>query len=287
MLVRVFVPLALAVSIAVPSTQSQKAIIVTVVDQSGAAVKDVVAADLAVVEDGATREVVEVTPATDPMTIALIVDTTKPAMGRNAPTQELRAGLGSFVKVVHAASPQSLIGVWEFGGAGVMTLKPTAKTEDVIKKVTRVFPGQQPAGVMLEALVDASKELNKKGVGPRRIVVGISFDSPEASTVEPRQVALEMRKAGVNFWAISIGGAGSASAGRDLILDNVTTASGGLRLTAVTGTSIESQLKSIAEALTSQYIVTYARPAGAPSTVTDIRAVSKKGMKALTAPWVQ
>ena len=295
--VRVALAVALAAIVAIPAApvaQEQKRIIVTVVDQSGAAVRNVTVEDLAVVEDGATRKVVEVKPATDPMTIAILVDNTKPTMGKNAPTQELRAALTTFVKIVQGASPESQIGLWEFAGAGIMIQKPTAKTDDLLKRISKMFPGQQPGGVLLEALVDASKELSKKGIGPRRIILSISFNSPEASTMEARDVAIAMRKAGVNFWAVQASGNGDNSAAssgtsmtRDLVLNNVTRASGGMRLTGVSAIALEAQVKSIADALTSQYIVTYERPASAPSSVTDIQAVSKKGMKALTAPWVQ
>jgi hypothetical protein len=277
---------ALAASLVLPAGQSQKSLIVTVLDQSGAAVKDVTPADLAVVEDGATRDVTEVKPATDPMTIAILIDTTKPPMGKDAPTREVRAALTAFVKTIQAASPESAIGLWEFGGAGVMTQKPTVKTEELTKKINRIFPGQQPGGVLLEALVDASKELSKKETGPRRVIVAISLNSSEVSTIQPRDVAIAMRKAGVNFWAVSVGSSQGNSAARDLILENVTAASGGERLTGVSATSLEKQVRSIADALTSQYVVTYTRPAGV-SAVTNIQAVSKKGMKALTTPWVQ
>jgi hypothetical protein len=294
--VRVALAVVLAAAVVVPGSlnQEQKAIIVTVLDKSGAAVRDATVEDLSVVEDGATRKVVEVKPATDPMTIAILVDNTKPPMGKNAPTQELRAALTTFVKTVQGASPESQIGLWEFAGAGVMIQKPTAKTDDVLKRINKMFPAQQPGGVMLEALVDASKELSKKGTGPRRIILSVSFNSPEVSTMEPRDVAVAMRKAGVNFWAVQVDSYGDTSAAsnataatRDLVLNNVPPASGGMRLTGVSPISLEAQVKSIADALTSQYIVTYTRPAGAPSTVSDIQAVSKKGMKALTGPWVQ
>ena len=276
-----------------PVAQSQKSIIVTVVDDSGAPVKGVTPADLVVQEDASTREVVDVKPAAEPMTIALLVDNTKPTMGKEAPTRELRAGLTAFVGAVQAASPESAIGIWEFAGAGVMTQKPTVKAEDLTKKINRMFPSQQSGGVMLEALVDASKELSKKGLGPRRVIVSVSFNSPEVSTIEPREVAIAMRKAGVNYWAVAIesnqdattSSQGSTPA-RELIINNVTAASGGMRVGGVTATSLESQMKRLAEAITSQYIVTYARPDGAPAP-TAIQAVSKKGMKALTAPWVQ
>lgn len=292
MLVRMILPVVLAASLAPVVSQSQKNVLVTVLDQSGAPVKDVGPADLAVQEDQSMREVVSVTPATDPMTVAILVDNTKPQIGRNAPTQELRAALNTFVKTIQAASPESQIGIWEFAGAGVMTQKPTVKTEDLTKKINRMFPAQQPGGVMLEALADASKELSKKGIGPRRVILSVSFNSPEVSEVDPREVALAMRKAGVSYWAVSISGngdsstqSGGGSASRELIMNNVTQASGGLRLTGVTAISLEAQVKSIADALLSQYLVTYARPDGAAAN--DIRAVSKKGQKALTSPWVQ
>jgi hypothetical protein len=289
-LIALWVATALALA---PAAQKQKSIIVTVVDRAGAAVKDVTAADLAVQEDDATREVVEVKPMTEPLTIALLVDNTKPTMGKEAPTRELRAGLNAFVSTVQGAIPESAIGIWEFAGAGVMTQKPTVKTEDLTKKINHMFPSQQTGGVMLEALVDASKELSKKGLGPRRVIVSVSLNSPEVSTVDPRDVAKEMRKAGVNFWAVSIAenqDANTSSQGgspnRELILTSVTAATGGMRVSGVSGTSLEAQLTQVARALTSQYLVTYARPDGAPEPAV-IQAVSKKGMKALTAPWVQ
>jgi len=279
----------LAAVLAVP-VQSQKSIIVTVLDPAGAVVKGVGPGDLAVREDTATREVVDVKPATEPMAIALIVDNTKPTMGKDAPTQELRAGLASFVKKVQAASPESTIGIWEFAGAGVMTQKPTVKTEDLTKRISHMFPSQQSGGVMLEALVDASKELGKRSVSPRRIIVSVSFNSPEVSTIEPRDVAIEMRKAGVSFWAVSIQANSDAStssqgssAAREVILTNATAASGGMRMSGVTAISLEAQMVKIADALTSQYIVTYARPADAAKPQA-IEAVSTKGMRALTAP---
>ena len=52
------------------------------------------------------REVVDVKPAAEPMTIALLVDNTKPTMGKEAPTRELRAGLTAFVAEDTAGEPR-------------------------------------------------------------------------------------------------------------------------------------------------------------------------------------
>ena len=282
-----------ALALATTSTQSQKSIVVTVLDQSGAAVKDVSAADLAVQENGTMREVVDVKPDTDPFTIALLVDNTKPMVGQEVPTRELRAGLTTFVQKIQQASPESTIGIWEFAGAGVMTQKPTVKTADLTKNISHMFPSQQSGGVMLEALVDASKEVSKKGTNPRRVIVSVSFNSVEASSILPQDVANTMRKAGVNYWAVTIqanqdvvSNAGGAAA-REAIMDAITAASGGAKLSGVTAISLDSQMGKIADALLSQHLVTYARPADAPAVISSIQAVSKKGMKALTAPWIQ
>jgi hypothetical protein len=270
----------------------ERSILVTVLDQAGAPVKDAKPADLAVTEDGAVREVIDVKPAADPLTIALLIDTTTPTMGTNAPTQELRAGLLAFVKAIQGASPESQIGMWEFAGAGVQTVKFTPKTEDLTKRIQRMFPTKQSGGVLLEALVDASKELSKKA-GHRRVIVSVSFNSPEVSTIEPKLVAEAVGKAGVSFWAISIQSNASASTSsqgstptREVILDNVTRRTGGVRLTGVTATALEAQLKSIADALLSQYEVTYVRPEGAPNPE-QIEPVSKRGATTLMAPWMR
>jgi hypothetical protein len=279
------------VPVAIQSSR-ERSILVTVLDQAGAPVRDVKPADLAVSEDGATREVIDVKPAADPLTIALLVDTSTPTMGVDAPTQELRTGLATFVKTIQGASPESQIGLWEFAGAAVQTVKFTAKTEDLTKKILRMFPTRQSGGVLLEALVDASKELAKKA-GHRRVIVSVSFNSPEVSTIEPKLVAEAVGKAGGSFWAISIQSNATASTSsqggtptREVILDNVTARTGGRRLTGVAATALEAQLKSIADALLSQYELTYVRPAGAPDAA-RIDPVSRRGAKVLMTPWMR
>jgi hypothetical protein len=155
-----------------------------------------------------------------------------------------------------------------------------------------MFPTKQSGGVLLEALVDASKELAKKA-GHRRVIVSVSFNSPEVSAIEPKLVAEAVAKAGGSFWAISIQSNATASTTsqggtptREVILDNVTARTGGRRLTGVSAAALETQLKSIADALLSQYEVTYVRPAGAPDAA-RIDPVSRRGAKVMMTPWMR
>ncbi len=285
---------ALVIALAAAGAQSQKSIIVTVLDPSGTPVRKVSPADLAVREGTEPREIVDVKPATEPMAIALLVDNTKPMAGQETPTRELRAGLTTFVQKIQQAMPETAIGIWEFAGAGVMAQKPTVKTAGLTKNVSHMFPRQQSGRVMLEARVEASRELSHRGSSPRRVIVSVSFNSAEASTILPQDVANAMHRAGVNYWAVSIqanpdavGNSQGNGAARDLIMTRITAASGGSHLTGVTAISLESQLAQVADALLSQQVVAFARPDGAPEAIGSIEAVSKKGLKVLTTPLIQ
>ena len=56
----------------------EKSILVTVLDKSGAPIKDLTAAEFVVTEDGKRREVTGAELATEPLFVSVIVHTSKP-----------------------------------------------------------------------------------------------------------------------------------------------------------------------------------------------------------------
>ena len=99
------------------------------------------------------------------------------------------------------------------------------------------------------------------------------------------QAAENIHKSGATVWKISIRGTSASSSNREEVLNVVTRASGGMRLTAVEATGLESMLKSVANSLLSQYTVTFTRPANAEVKSTQME--TKKGGKVLLTPWMR
>ncbi len=89
----------------------QKPALVTVVAEARGPVANLGPRDLVVREDQATRDVLDVRPATEPIFIALLIDTIRPPAGVLAPTQDFRRGLAAFVSTIKAGNPDAQIAV--------------------------------------------------------------------------------------------------------------------------------------------------------------------------------
>lgn len=286
-LLAAFTP-AIAPGIAARPAQSavQKSVLVTVVAPANAPIRDLAAREFIVREDNATREVTGAELATEPLFISILVDTSQPPLGIAPPTQDLRTALGIFVKTIQAASPDAQISIMEFGGAAVPTVPFTARYPDLDKGIQRLVPNQRAGAVLLEALVDTGKSLSDKPT-PRRAIVSIDFDPQETSALQPKKVSEDVHKSGATVWAISIqqSNAAAAAPAREAVLKDTTQRSGGLRLTAVVSSGLESLLQSVANSLLSQYTITYMRPGTA--SVKSIKAETTRGAKVLMTPWLR
>src|SRR4029079_10469228 len=95
----------------------QKVALVTVVADANGPIKDLTAKDFIVTEDNAKREVVAAQLADDPLSVALLIDTTQPPVGSTPPVQDLRTAVTTFVRTVQAGSPGAKISLSEIAGA--------------------------------------------------------------------------------------------------------------------------------------------------------------------------
>jgi VWFA-related protein len=232
-------------------------IYVSVVDNRGAPVTGLTAADFAVKEDGTVREVLEVKPADAPMQIALLIDDSTAASDA---TTYLRDGLAAFLERMRGKAEIGLITV---GDRPTVLAPYTTDTEVLNQRVRRIFPRTNSGAYLLDAITDASKALAKREA-TRPVILAITFEGIEHSNQHHDVVLRELMKSGAALHVIAIGTPSGSTEdemrSRGLVLSEGTARTGGRRDQVLAVSGIPDKLKQAADELLNQYIVTYGRP---------------------------
>ena len=244
---------------------TQHTLVLTVLDDDGAPITDLTTEQFVVIEDGAVRTVTASRVATEPIAVALLFDTTQPPFGETLNIQDMRSAASAFVTTMHAAQPDASIQLMEFAGATTVRVKFTTDTEELDKSARRLFQSQQGGGPLMEALVDASKDIAKQTT-PRRAIITVDRSAPDPSRIPPDDVSRAIQDSGASVWAISIRAAGRGTPGREEMLGMLTEYTGGTYQTARILSPLKDMLTRMAQALTHQYVITYTRPPGGTAT---------------------
>ena len=261
------------------STQgNNKSIFVSVLDAQGNPVTGMTAADFAIREDNADRKIVDVKPASQPIYIAMLVDTSTASTGF---IQDIREGFSAFAKGVLGKSAESQLSLWEFGQAAVRVENFTNDLTKLTDKINRLFPRLNASSVLSEALNDASNDLAKKP-SPRRAIVMLNIEpSSEQSQERPERMNESLMRSHAQLWAVSLQKGTLKNAKRDLVLNTLVRNAGGTREYIVAESAAPMQLARIADALTSQYEITYERP-GDNAKIVQVGQRTGKDLKIVT-----
>lgn len=271
--------------------QDEKTLFLSVVDKDGKSVTDLTTQEIAVLEDSADeREVINVKKSTQPLAVVVLADTTKQAGGTGMMSsqtsqtgaaeliRDIRVSVASFMKDIVTASPGSQMMLMEFGQAAVPITKMTSDLAELEKGVTRLFPKPGAASVLLEAIIEASKELSKTKT-PRRAIVALNIEpGDEQSRQNIRQLHEGLVKAHSTIWAVSLQVGTNKNQARGLVLEKLTGDHGGRREFIQSQSALEVVMKNFADNLLNQYEVTYRRPAGAKPQIVRV-GVRREGLK--------
>lgn len=265
-----------------PPQGADVTIYVSVIDASGNPITDLTSGDFAIREDGVDSEVVTAKRATEPLSVALLADTSTRA---EKFVPEMRAGFKTFIDAALTAAPESQISLWEFGQAAVRIHNFTNDGEAIGKTAGRLFPKPRAASVLLEALYDTSQALAGRP-SPRRAIIVVNIEpADEQSRQEPQRINESLLRSRAQLWAVSMQNGQLANATRDLALNALVRNAGGRREFIVAASALESYMRQYAAALTSQYEVTYRRSSRVAKIVqTGVRREGARVIAGIAAP---
>jgi VWFA-related protein len=234
-----------------------QSVYVSVVDGNGKPVKDLAAADFTVREDGMSREVLKVEPATEQLTISLLVDDSQSATDA---IPHLRDGLKAFVERLNGKAEIALATI---GERPTSIVDYTTSTEALNKGITRIFARPGSGAYLLEGIVEVCRGLQKREA-KRPVIVALSIEGVEFSNRYHEPVLDDLKKSGATLHVLAIGTPSDSLSdemrNRNIVIAEGTERTGGRRDQLLSVMSITDKLTQLADELLNQYVVTYARP---------------------------
>jgi VWFA-related protein len=254
--------LALAATCALSATlfaqPKPTSIYVSVVDGKGEPALGLTAQDFRVREDGVAREVLKAGAATEPLTVALIVDDSQAA---SPAIQMIREAMDAFFKALDGKAEIALV---TSGDRPTIVVDYTADQTKLHDGATRIFPRADAGGDLLDTIVEVSKGLQKRKPARPVIAVLMMDGSIEFSNRYYENVLEELDKSGAAFHVIALGQPNPSLSdeirNRNQVVALGTERTGGRRDYVLALTAAAPQMTQLARELLNQYVVTYARP---------------------------
>jgi hypothetical protein len=269
---------------AVPQGGVDKTLFVAVLDENGRPVRQFTADDILLKEDGQDRAVTGVKLASQPISVAVLIDT---AQGRRVTdaygtpeeyVRDLRVSISAFAKQLLTLSPDAAVSLMEFGQAAVTMVKFTSDLTEFDKGVNHIVSRPAVGSVLGEALEAANKDLATRP-STRRAIVSLNLEpSDEQSFDNANAIKEAFRRSGAQLWSVSVQRGGLKNSKRDVVLNDFAKLTGGQRDFVVGISAVPDILRAYANALAMQYEVSYKRPENAKN-VKVIQVGTRPGLK--------
>jgi VWFA-related protein len=250
---------AVALSSALLAQSQERVLYATALDaKSKAPLESLSPSDLRITEDGRGREILRVTPATTPMSIAVVVDNQQAAQST---ITDLRRALSSFATDVASLGPVAIVTTAD---RPTIVQDYTTDTGKLTQAANRLFAQPGSGATLLDAIVEVSRGI-KRREEDRSAIVLVSTELTEFSNLHYSQVLDALRDSGAMMSGVVLTNQRGSNQtdparNRSVVLDRGITDTGGTRVDVLTSISYSTALSQIAGALKHQYRVVYARP---------------------------
>ena len=240
-----------------------RAVYVSVLDKNDVPVTDLGPNDFVVKEGGKTRDVVEAGMANVPMRIALLVD--------DNGTGIFRYGVVKFIERLQGRAEFALSTV---NGQNQKLVDYTADVNLLTAAIGQLTarPGTNDGGQLLEGIFETAKDFQKRQTR-RPVIVVLTVGGEEHSTLPAHHVLEELQKSGAALHVVAINSSAlrpTAAVSRPgaLLEENMNLSevlgdgpkqSGGKREEIVAAPGVVVGLQQLAEALRTQYAVSFSR----------------------------
>ncbi len=237
---------------------------VNAIDAHRAPVSDLGIDDVVVKEDGKSREVLSIAPASDPLQIVILVD--------DNGTGIFRYGLAAFAQRMQ-------------GRAEIALRVVTNQLQTIVDSTTNanewligasrvgVRPATPEGGQLLEGIFEAAKDLRRREAR-HPVILALTVGGPEQSPRQPGQVLDELWRSGAMLHVILVDNPAvrptrPATKPSDLLEDTFNLSrvladgpkeSGGQRRDVLAVGVLQVEVQEVARNLLSQYVIHYTQP---------------------------
>jgi hypothetical protein len=232
-----------------------RALTVTLLDDKGAEVADLAASDVALAENGLTRDIVSFEPDRRPLSVAILVDSSA-AVGSAYRLNVVDAVTGLVTRLPDGAR----YGIWTTGDRPARLLELTDDRQAAGQALRRVAP--QGGNYVLDGVAEVAAELKKSArEGSRTAVVAVTFTGPEFSSRDRYRAAEEGARGVDLFLGVQVEGGEADFEQRtniSYVLDRLAAGTGGRYENVLSPMGIDSALRKASALLRAGYRLAYA-----------------------------
>jgi VWFA-related protein len=232
-----------------------RALTVTLLGDKGQEVTDISAADVALTENGVSRDITSWKPDRRPLSLAVIVDSSA-AMGSAYRLNVVEAVVGLVARLPEG----SRYAVWTTGDRPTKVVDHTDDRQAAGEALRRVAP--QGGNTLLDAFAEASADLKKLSrEGDRTVVVAVTGTGPELSSRDKQRSAEEAAKGAEMFLSVQIDSSEADFETRSslsYVMERLARESGGSYEVILSAMGTDGALRKASSHLRSGYRVAYA-----------------------------